>query len=273
MFNNLFKAISGAGRRRASASEPPHPILSLSGVLAYYRADEGVTVTGGRVTHLEDLTGHGFHLTASTTGPVYSATDSFFNNQPSMVFNGNNIGLKNNYIPTKAGSLGNQSGATLVAFVRIPSFISNRAAVSWGSAGTNRMDIGTGWSGRNEHDQFQCPISLSGSYAAKNMADANPYNATASYCIIARYTRTTNGPVEIWQNGVFGTKQNGSEPMVITNKTNEGPFRLGISADDNGWLSCSLAEVIVFNNPISSGTMNTILQYGSARYGHKSGSW
>lgn len=269
---NIFQqAIFAQGRRRASADVAPAgpELLALSGVLALYRADVGVTDTGG-VVLWEDQSPHGFDLT-TTNGPAFVVSSSKFNDHPAMSFDGANDILKNVYITTTAGALGEQSGFTVAIFIAPKNTNSAEQILNWGSADDNAILCRQGWSGRSENDQFEHTLSLSGSYYGKIMADAHPFNITGSYSVVYRYTKQVDGPIEVWTNGVEGTKQIDGVSSTVSNKFAEGPFFLGAHVSETAFGEFDIAELVIINNNVSAADMAVIVDYGASRYGIPSG--
>ena len=279
-FKNIFKSSFGRQYLGAGSLDPftevPPPqagpeLLSLPGLLALYRADVGVT-SSGDVTYWADQSGHGFHLTGSATlGPTLTASDSDFNNEPALSFNGSDSRLTNDYIQQKAGSLSDQTGVTCIMFVR-SNIASIKTLLEWGNTDNNSHKLRCGWSGRSEQDQFEMQNALSGSYVGKIMHDAAPFNATSSYCVITKYTKETNGACEVWTNGVYGAKAIAGTPTTVTDKICEGPLTIGANQPLASFHNMDLAELVILNQPMTSASLNTILQYGLDRYGITSGS-
>lgn len=110
------------------------PPTSLSGLAAYYEADQGITLDGSsNVSQWNDLSGNGAHLTQSTalSRPGYSATS--FNGMPAVVLTaaGNQFMAATPTIPSGAPN------HTILAIVRAnatPSTLFN-GIVCLGSAG------------------------------------------------------------------------------------------------------------------------------------------
>src|SRR5260221_2651489 len=74
---------------------------SLTGLLAWYKADAGVTLSGSNVTQWNDQTSNGYNLTPSTNPPTFSATG--FNSKQGITF-------------TNAGTLNLGTGVSVVNF-------------------------------------------------------------------------------------------------------------------------------------------------------------
>lgn len=66
----------------------------VSGLLAWYRGDLGITLNGSNVSSWEDQSGNGFTLVQGTANkqPAYTASSAIFNNLPCLRGNGvNNV--------------------------------------------------------------------------------------------------------------------------------------------------------------------------------------
>lgn len=72
--------------------------LSLSGLIAWYRAGVGITEVSGAVSQWSDQSGHAYNATQSNANfkPSYTASDSDFNNLASLTFDGSNDSLRVN---------------------------------------------------------------------------------------------------------------------------------------------------------------------------------
>lgn len=79
--------ISGGGGYQVISAVPPNPLQILgTNLLAWYRADTGVTLSGSNVTQWDDQSGNAYHLTVpgGINSPQYSATS--FNSRPGITF-------------------------------------------------------------------------------------------------------------------------------------------------------------------------------------------
>lgn len=81
------------GKRSATASAAPSTpltIISSVPVVAWWRGDLDVALSGSSVSAFGDQSGNGFHLVQGTTGaqPVYNAASPTFNNRPTLTFDG-----------------------------------------------------------------------------------------------------------------------------------------------------------------------------------------
>ncbi len=83
-------------------------------LLAWWKADAGLTLSGSRVTTWADQSGNGHDLTEfSALGPTYNAT-GWNGSQPTVTFGGTNVFLRN--ITTSISSYPNGTGTPLTIF-------------------------------------------------------------------------------------------------------------------------------------------------------------
>src|SRR6266404_4642034 len=80
---------------------------TVSGCVAWYRADRGITLNGSTVANWADSSAgaSNTHILSQSTGakqPAFTASDSAYNNQPTLTFDGSNDFMAS---PTWAASL------------------------------------------------------------------------------------------------------------------------------------------------------------------------
>lgn len=250
----------------------PSQLLNLSGVLALWIAGQGVTQSGGRVVRWADQSGNGFDLISDTTrGPTLVSSDSRYNGAPSINFVPTSPQFMScSYIPTKGtvSATGNQSGVTIVA-IWSPQISGGgpRFVINWGSADDNSAHLRTD----NATQIMEAIYSLSGTYQGREMDAGESYPITASVIHTSLIPKDATGYIELKQNGVYGSTAIAAG--ALANKTNEGPFYVGtntVLASANS-LSGSITELVILNNPMTSASLQTILQYAQTRYGITSG--
>lgn len=78
--------LAAASGSAANAWDP----LSISGIRAFWNANETNTVVGGKYSQIDDLTGNGINYAQATAGirPVQSAADALWNNANVAAFTG-----------------------------------------------------------------------------------------------------------------------------------------------------------------------------------------
>lgn len=102
--------------RVAMASRITSP-LDLPNLAYWFRADLGVSTTGGKVTNWLDQSGNGHHVSQSTDSqrPTFNASDANFNNQSTFTFaNASSTQLDN----TTTNPIAQSSARTLFACFR-----------------------------------------------------------------------------------------------------------------------------------------------------------
>jgi len=100
-------------------------------LLAWWKADSGLTLSGSRVTTWADQSGNGHDLTEfSALGPTYDAT-GWNSSQPTVQFGGSNVFLRN--ITTSIASYPNGTGTPLTIFAscRAAAFVNPGALLHW----------------------------------------------------------------------------------------------------------------------------------------------
>lgn len=124
------------GRRASSGGGRLLLPSDISGLYTWYRSDQGITIATG-VSQWNDLSGNAKHLTQATGAnqPAYNATDSNFNNHPSLTFDGSNDYLSAAYV------LPNPS--TFFAMVRVTAGASSGCLWSRDAGGGRFVSLGS----------------------------------------------------------------------------------------------------------------------------------
>jgi hypothetical protein len=267
MFNPFFQSVFSQGARRASNSVPQtFPLTAITGCIANWRADAGVTWNGTRVTNWTDQSGFGWDL-AGSAGPGRTLSNPDFNNHPTLNFNGSSQFLVSSYAPQNGGAGENQTGTTFVVVMKQKRQTSFNIIFFWGENDNNKNRLSTGNAG--DANKFRYDVSLSGSHTTRQMNAA--FNVTSSYNVMSTYNRVTNGNLKVFMNGVETT--NGA--VTISNKASEGRFTVGRQVDAANYSEMEIAEIAVFKVDLSQhpAAFQEVLQYVSSRYGIASGSF
>lgn len=217
-----------------SSWDPTH----VSNLLAWYRADKGVTTSGSAVTAWNDSSGNGDsgrNLTVSAVNPNFTASDSNFSNQPTIDFS-----VANSILKSGTWSITRSQPETV--------FIVGKSAGStsgyWLDCVSNQsMAIFNG-----ETPQAYNGVTLTGpSLSTSPRVLAVKFNSTTSNIYDSSTTAAGSGDT--------GTLSGNN--IVVGNTQGGGAFNLG----------GAIAEVIVYSGILSSTDFNNVMGYLGNRYG------
>lgn len=216
---------------------------SVGGLVLWLTADQGVTTDGGsptaHVTRWADQSGNGNNFTAGSTGPIYNPSDAGFGNRPTL---GGGFAVGDYLVgPTPAAIIGSATAAEI--------FIAIQAQDSGGNPWAN----GFGNAAAIDYIAYvDDNIYFDGFYSARpNFVPGSlgPYV----------FSNTTSG--SNWAAYLNGTQVHTDTSGTFAKSSSA----LTISGVDHGFAG-KTAEVLIFNNVLSSANRAKIVAYMRAHW-------
>jgi len=224
-------------------------------LVAWWKADAGVTESGGAVSQWDDQSGNGWHLTQGTSGsrPIYSAT-GFNSSYPGITFDGTDDFLA---VSSVTGLSGASACSVFVvmrwdetlsdAYARIFSFWDADYANGYGNA--NSFII--------QRENLTSNIQFGGNsaYTSTTVTDDTNYRLGGVW---------DGSNVTLYKNNVASTPT--SKSMTLS-----GPATIRISKEGSGggtaYVSGIYAEVFVLKKAPDSTERSTIDSYFTTTWG------
>ncbi len=223
---------------------------SLTGLVAWYKADVGVTTSGGNVTAVADQSGNGYDLTNASTTVAYNATG--LNGLPTFEYTVGAAGFLRSSVDA-VGLTGATGSAFVVAQIRSPSndghvvsYLGNGQAVEYNNAASAAWLLRDGTNNsvkayRNNGLLTTGAISLATNYRLGVIFDG-------SFCQIY-----INNSVQ-------------ASPVACTDSfTQLGTLYFG-SAPSGGPLDGFISEIVITSSSMSSGDRSSLDSYLQTRW-------
>ena len=224
---------------------PPIPTFGLS---LWLKGDAGVTQAAGFVSNWADQSGNGNDASQATGGlqPTFNPTS--INGLPGLTFDGVASTMAGAFAP---GSTGisviyvAKSGASLSSFGSILNSQggAGTTGIQWGFALGSDGSFGAGYGGPDES------VSFGG---ITGVATESPFSASFVY---DKVTWQMNGAAS-------GSASDTSFPS--------GPFTYALGHDTgapaNSWFKGDIAEIIVYDHPLSAPDLATVQAYINTKY-------
>ena len=247
--------------------------ISSDKLIGYWKTDPTyVTQGGGTVQYMEDLTGNGWTLGNAGTDATWNATDSDFNGLPSITFTDPQR-LTSSFIP-RNGGVGPmaQSGSCIGIVMRPLSTVNDQYYMMWGSvAGAPaRISITA-----RDTTFLRVDMTMSGTTGLRRMDTGETFNTTSSYTFMSQIENLpTPADVQLYQNGVEGTKNHPTFPPTLNNKINDGPVIIAAGDPYNAESDTSLTfvEAFICKDVLTETEHQDMLDYVLRTYGIVSGS-
>ena len=230
------------------------PIIGISGLVAYFKASDGVTKDGSnRVSQWNDQSGNGNHATASGDArPLYLA--SSVGGKPALDFDGTDQILT---VPSDA-SIELSTLSLLVVYARNSTSVSdpwdgNDFVVFKNDVWGISVNDGQGGAGNAARNRVLVYPAGTASFSTGN---TNPH--------LLGLTIGDNG-TDVYFDGAVE-----SADAATTASAGEGPLQIGgydQSFDGSEKAHAKIAEVMLFNRVLTAGEIDTIEAYVSGRYG------
>lgn len=225
---------------------------SIAGCILWLKADAGVTQSGGAVSQWDDQSGEDNHVAQSTAGrkPTYSASDSEFNNLPSISFDGGDTLFTANSLDYGAQAL------FLVMKLTANGYIFVHGAV-------DAADWCYLFSDMNASSQ----ANYGGNTVGKNLAPS--WAATASAVSIRQRMDGTVAGNRIAINNSEQSVSNVGANNDFGSATANQPVSIAadnFSVGGEGFSTMKVAEVILYNNDIASVDRDAVEEYLRDKY-------
>jgi hypothetical protein len=216
--------------------------IGSAGLKAWFRSDQGITLSSGNVSQWNDLSGYGYDFTQGTSGkrPVYTAIDSSYVGNPSLTFDGSDDFL------SSAVPVGNSSFIIMIL-----------KQITWGS----QKFISNGV------DNSTCVIyQFSGSVSP----NITMYNGTAVNTNSNAPLGTVRRLAAWFSNSTSDYLQIGSSKVTGANAGNSAAaatYNLGGATSGTNNANFSIAELIIYNALPSNSDLTLLDNYLYIRYG------
>lgn len=245
----------GRAPRGGASAITPATILG-SALLAWFRADLGITLNGSNVSAWADQSGNGHHLiqNTATNQPAFEAAG--LGGKPSVLFDG-----VDNYLVSAASALGaacggNDQPVSLIMAYHLVSATANDTFWSF----TNTADA----------DSVLRIITAAGPTARSDKgADDGGFVSAAGTIVLATTEAHVHSfvhsgtAVSTWIDGTIDT----NNQALNVNVTNFDRFILGAQAPTLFFNNARYAEVVISASALSTAKRQAIEDYMQARYG------
>lgn len=249
-----FSSSSGKGPRTVSPG-------AVNGLRAWLRADSGITVSVG-VSAWSDLSGSGndFVQVSSIYQPAFMPVDGTFGGRPSVVFDGTDDFLQG---PSDA-TFTNNAATWIAVFATDPAQTSG-TVLTLGATGTSpyndgwRLDVAQNGT---ISDQYVRAYAMSAS-APVYTPDSLRYTLGAPNVAVGHWSQSQTY-VQLFLNGVP------SVPTALAPDVMSNLYQMRIGAHNFAnafFFKGKVAEVIVYNQAISSSDLQGVECYLQVRYG------
>lgn len=223
--------------------------LTISGLYGWYRSDLGITLNGSTVSAWADQSGNGRNLTQSTGSkqPTYNATDSQYNNKPSLTFtSGSATVLTNSSFTWTTFTVFLVCKVTAAGYYFIRGTTPNLDA--YYSTGSPEMFC-----------RRTGPLTSTKSFTVSQVSSTpKTYMATMDGTHAGHIFKANTSTV---------TTTDGSTGNPGSASSGSGVFRL-FSDNSSDFSSGTIAELIIYTPSISASDITTIENYLRSRYNH-----
>lgn len=244
-------------QRRALFSATTWTPAKLTGLVAWYKADVGVSLSGSNVTGWADQSGHGYNLVVGTggTSPVFNATG--FNGRQTIAFTAASSEYLVTSTSTSVGIVNMGSTTTASGFAVGQGVSPQGFGVAFGMVGVNE-------NGCSAFADSGCFIMAAGLGLA---AWRNGQMSTTAYTTSTNYRF---GSIFDGANNTFYLNNAASTPVASTGAFfSTGNISIGSLRSDtplNLW-DGPLSEIVLTNTALSSTDRGNLDNYFRAKWG------
>lgn len=253
----MSRRFGGTGIRRPELREGPERQLtpaftpaSMTGIWAWYRADQGVTLDTGKVSQWNDLSGNGRHITQTTASlrPTLETASSSFGNLDCIRMSSN--------------------GTSTFTYLNLPSMAALTAGhifIIW------KLDANPGSQG--VAGLWAIGNTAAGANFYRNPGDTTIYDAfgsttrkaTGNFAVAATNTHVYEAvsKANSWTN-----RQNGTQ--IATTGTNTVQFIASPLIGGNGvdvGQNTRIGEIVILSAEATAGNRTSLISYINTRYG------
>lgn len=258
----------------------PFSPLNISGLVAWWDANQGITATGTDIEVWADQSGNGYYANANTgREPTLLTSIAAINNKNAVSFfrtgtaannpylqiqdaAGFNVGTDKTWVPA------NINNTRTVITVGRTTTLGNLTWGAWLTQGDNaRRSVSVNFQQYpDNYINFATDNYANGGYRDESQAYSNNTFYTAIWGWSDWQTRSTNAYLRV--NGSNKTIANwGSDPDTPT--TSNPRMSLFIDIDQNdAYIAADIAEMIIYDSKLSTGDCELLEDYLKTKYGH-----
>ena len=223
-------------------------LVPLAGLAAWYRADQGVVMSGSTVSEWKDQSPYGRHAVQSTAGHQPSILPNACNGKPALAFDGNSKNLLAN-IPVNG--LGGLTLTLVTACDQDADHMPNCSPLLWAETGN--------WGITHLAPRKSAVVFMFGTGLSTIVQYPRPAAATGFVLTTARKDGATeslfvNG-VQVWSEGGRRPSLQGVSPAVVLGGDFNGSFFNG-----------RIAEVMVYERALPDAERQRAEQYLKLKY-------
>jgi len=241
--------VAVANRKSSLSRDNNSTPLTVSGLYAWFRSDLGISLNGSTVSAWADQSGNGRDLTQSTASkqPTYNATDSQYNNKPSLTFT-----AASQTVLTNSAYTFSTYTVFLVCKVTAAGYFFIRGT-------TPNLDAYYSTGSPEMFCRRTGPLTSTKSFTVSQVS-----LTPKTYMAIMDGTHAGH---LFKANGSTVTTSDGSTNSPGSASSGSGAFRL-FSDNSSDFSSGTIAELIIYTPSISTFDILTIENYLRTRYNH-----
>lgn len=214
-----------------------------------------VTLTGSRVSSVDDLSGNGINAAESgSAGPLHSASNTAFNNEGTAQFQTND-----DMESSDSALLDSTNGFTVYVVARIDSFASTFSQMIQRSNGTSWTQ---GWGMLYYAGTWRMWVNNWNSAATRVELGAWS-DFTNAHIFKLHYDRVNVTAEIIGPSGL--AEGNTAYTVAVSNPATDGIY-LGEGGSNTYDINCTMGEMVFYNSPLSSDNQTATENYLKAKY-------
>ncbi|HVA97348.1 MAG TPA: hypothetical protein VNG53_00520, partial [Bacteroidia bacterium] len=211
----------------------------------WYRADLGITLTGGLVSTWADQSGNGNNLTAPSGFRPATVVDANLNNQTCVAYNGGQY-----FTSLLSGP--NVNALTIFLVARGTSY---QSLFRWQNSGGTYVVYPWEYSGANRTFISSSDGGTGGGIASGLITNANNLG-------VAMYVKNTTNGMQTYINGALNVERNSTNATLPTQPFYSGRYNPGSSE----YPTCDVGEMIVYNTNLNNTQLWIVENYLAAKY-------